>query len=315
MNIKGLTFLLVAFLWSAIAMAYDFSAAYNGDIFYYNITSSVRPRTVEVTFEEINYTRYCEYSGSIEIPSKVKHNGKTYSVTSIGDEALYFCRELTSITIPSSVTSIGSLAFSYCGLTFIGIPNSVTSIGTYAFSSCDSLTYVTISNSVTSIEEGTFSRCRELTFVDIPNSVTSIGKYAFSKCSKLTFVDIPNSVTSIGDEAFGDCHSLTSVAISNSVASIENEAFVNCYDLTAINIPESVTFIGSNVFRACSSLRKITVNWKVPLPVSYDQLGIYNSNIRLIIPYGTYEQYSTAEGWEDFKIEEVNYKTRKELEK
>ena len=96
-------------------------------------------------------------------------------------------RTATSITIPSSVTSIGDHAFiGYKALASITIPNSVTSIGAMAFSSCEALTSVTIPNSVTSIENGAFSSCYSLTSVTIPSSVTSIGHNAFFSCINLT---------------------------------------------------------------------------------------------------------------------------------
>ncbi len=134
------------------------------------------------------------------------------SVTSIGTDAFYGCSSLTSVTIPSSVTRIGSSAFSGCsGLTSVTIPSSVTSIGSYAFYNCGGLTSVMISSSVTSIESSTFSGCSGLTSVTIPSSVTSIGSYAFYNCGGLTSVTIPSRVTSIGDYAFNGCSGLTRV--------------------------------------------------------------------------------------------------------
>ncbi len=166
-----------------------------------------------------------------------------------GDEVehipAYLCNgmsNLTSVTIPESVTSIGDNAFSNCsGLTLVAIGNSVTSIGNDAFHGCRGLTSITIPNSVTSIEASAFSGCSGLTSVTIPNSVTDIKAYTFSNCSGLTSVTIPNSVTSIGEYAFYECSSLTSFIIPNSVTSIGDYAFYNvpviAYSGTATGSP------------------------------------------------------------------------------
>ena len=102
---------------------------------FYNKTSD---NTVAVTYKGYSYDIYSnEYIGDVVIPSSVKYNGVTYSVTSIGEWAVLDCTSLTSIVIPNSVTSIGEKAFYKCsGLTRIEIPNSVTSIGDYAFAYC-----------------------------------------------------------------------------------------------------------------------------------------------------------------------------------
>lgn len=85
------------------------------------------------------------------------------SITSIGDEAFYYCRSLTDITIPNSVTSIGYWAFAYCsGLANVKIPDSVTSIGEGAFVGCSKLTSITIPNSVTSIGNSAFTYTKNL---------------------------------------------------------------------------------------------------------------------------------------------------------
>ena len=74
------------------------------------------------------------YSGIVVIPSTVRYNGTTYTVTSIGNSAFFGCSGLTSVAIPSSVTSIGNYAFYNCsGLTSVIIPSGVTNIGYDAF--------------------------------------------------------------------------------------------------------------------------------------------------------------------------------------
>ena len=115
-------------------------------------------------------------------------------------------QNIKSYVIPSSVTSIGKGAFSFCdSLSEIVIPSSVTSIGDLAFSCCRSLSEIVIPSSVTSIGVGAFSDCDSLSEIVIPSSVTSIGDSAFSYCYSLSDIVIPSSVTSIGDSAFYRC--------------------------------------------------------------------------------------------------------------
>ena len=140
-------------------------------------------------------------SGSLEIPSS--YNG--LPVTSIEDWAFNGCSSLTNITIPDSVTLIGSSAFLYCGnLTSITIPDRATSIGSSAFYRCSSLTSITIPDSVTSIGDGAFSYCNSLNSITIPDSVTSIGDSAFSHCTSLTNIQFDGVAPTIGSLVFSN---------------------------------------------------------------------------------------------------------------
>jgi len=172
----------------------------------------------------------------------------------IADSAFRDCT-IENVTIPDTVTSIGTFAFSRCdSLTSVTIPDSVTSIGTCVFSGCDSLTSVTIPNSVTSIGDSAFKECG-LTSVTIPNSVTSIGNYAFSMCDSLTSVTILNGVTSIGEEAFDSCSSLTNVTIPDSVTSIGKSAFWNtAYYNDDSNWENDVLYIDKHLIKVRDSV-------------------------------------------------------------
>lgn len=124
-------------------------------------------------------------------------------VTTIGDNAFFWCDKITSVTIPNSVKSIGMGAFYSCkALTGITIPNGAESIGEDAFQYCDSLKEVTIPGSVKSIGEGAFSGCSSLTGITIPQSVTSIGNWAFNGCSALKNITLSDGITNIGYQAF-----------------------------------------------------------------------------------------------------------------
>ena len=274
--------------------AHNFEAKNDDGITIYYLITSSKDLTVAVSYQGMYSFQYSnEYSGSVKIPSMVTYGGKTYSVTSIGDNAFRDCTGLTSIDIPNSVTSIGNSSFNGCtGLTSVTFGNSVTSIGEFAFYDCSGLTSVEIPNSMTSIGDSAFEGCTGLTFVTIPNSVTSISNCAFWGCSGLTSITIPNSVTSIGVGAFFGCSGLTSVTILKSVTSIGSGAFAGCAGLNSIivergnskydsrencnaiietasntliagckitTIPNSVTSIGENAFSGCTGLTSVTI--------------------------------------------------------
>lgn len=117
---------------------------------------------------------------------------------------------LTELVIPNTVTDINDFAFYGCfSLTSVTVPSSVKSIGSWAFFR-SKLASITISNGVESIGRGAFCHCTELTSVAVPKSVTWIGDTTFYHCIKLTSVTIPDGVTSIGQSAFELCSGLIS---------------------------------------------------------------------------------------------------------
>ena len=160
----------------------------------------------------------------------------------------------------TSNDKLGYAAFSDCsGLTSLTIPSSVTSIGEYAFYGCSGLTSLTIPSNVTSIGESAFDGCSGLTSLTIPSNVTSIGESAFHGCSGLTSLTIPSSVTSIGESVFFGCSGLTSFTIPSSVTSIGWGAFCGCSGLTSIYVyTEKLPNMGSDVFDGCDA-KKCTV--------------------------------------------------------
>jgi len=255
--------------------------------FAQNVPTGLQYETVNGN--SVTITKYTGNAMSVVIPDRIQG----LPVTSIGKIAFLNSKNLTSVTIPDSVTSIGDSAFYGSSLTNVTIPNSVISIENGAFMYCSNLTSVTIGNSVTSIGNSAFYGS-SLTSVTIPDSVTSIGRSAFYLCTSLTNnVTIPKSVTSIGEAVFASCTKLTSITVDErntayisidgvlfnkaktilliypagkqektytipaGVISIGDLAFIDC-QMTSVTIPNSVTSIGIWAFRN-NKLSSITI--------------------------------------------------------
>ena len=191
-------------------------------------------------------------------------------------------------------------------MTSITIPDSVTSIGSYAFNGCESLSafhgkYVSADNRCLIIGNQLKSFAPAgLTAYTIPGSVTSIGDGAFGGNTSLTSITIPDSVTSIGEGVFIYCTSLTSITIPDSVTSIGNSAFQYCTSLTSITIPDGVTKLGSYAFHRCTSLSKVYCKPTTP-PTPAGWAFYNNANGRTIyVPTASVDAYKSADNWKDY---------------
>ena len=259
-------------------------------------------------------TVYFNNSSSSAAPFKGKNLLKTVvagdKVTYIPANAFANCYNLESVDLSKAtkLTTISNSAFSGCGsLTEISVPSSVTSIGTGVFYGCEKLKFneydgacyvgnktnkyvilikaksadirsCRIPDETKVIVASAFSGCTKLKNLTIGSGVASIGSYAFSDCpietltyntnaigaqfsgkSSLKTVNVGSKVTSIDSKAFYNCSNLQTVNLNSAskLEKIESEAFENCVSLTEIAIPESVVLIGINAFCYCSNLAKV----------------------------------------------------------
>lgn len=249
--IKGsmlLILLMLSGLTSYAAEDYDFSVE-NEDgkmIFYYVIDAS--EGTCGVMYESKWNFMYHKsgYSGDIVIPEKISYKGKSFTVIEIGWKA-FFCADLTSISIPESVKSIGEYAFSESTLESIVIPDSVEQMGEYVFSECKSLKSISLSASCSQIPNFAFIGCTSLESFEVPEWILIIGSNAFSSCTSLREIVIPEGVETMG---------------SKTVCSFDSSTFHGCTSLEKITLPNSLTLIGNNAFYGCTSLKEVTIGNK-----------------------------------------------------
>jgi hypothetical protein len=266
--------------------------------------------SVTISGGAVTIDRYTGSGGAVVIPGTISN----LPVSTIGSDAFYGITNVTSVTMPNSVTSIQNDAFNYCsltgvtlstnlaeildeafslsGLTNITIPGSVTNIGNGVFGGSTNLTAINVDtqNSVYSSLDGVLFNQNQTTLVDypgtggsytIPTNVTTIGVEAFLD-SSLTNVTIPTNVTTIGEQAFAGA-SLTSLNVLASVTNFGDYAFSNCPNLASVTIASPV--IGEDAFYDCSGLTNLTIAGSVT-NIGENAFNLCSSLATVTIPHG-----------------------------
>ena len=197
----------------------------------------------------LEVTGLASWTTVADILSDVTIGGKKYRVTSIGAWAFEGREDITYLSIPWTVKSIGEYAFIFCGSSMtvnIADPECwcQMELGNEHSSPLSSAGKVLVHDI-------------ETTSIDIPTTVTSIGNFTFYQCRKITSLNIPGTVTSIGSSAFEDCTGLTSLNLNEGLQSIGGSAFEGCTGLRSVSIPSTVNTIKLNAFKNCTGLERV----------------------------------------------------------
>lgn len=165
-----------------------------------------------------------------------------FSGSNIGYRNFNPCKNLETITLPQNISNV---EFSGCtSLTSINIPSSVTSIVENAFKNCKNLTTIVIPESILNIGSGAFEGCEKLKSVKIPEGVKNIAQKTFYNCEKLGNISLPSTLNSIDGGAFYNCWALKEIiALSSTPPSADITTFTS-YD-AVLKVPESAVEIYS----------------------------------------------------------------------
>ena len=208
--------------------------------------------------------------GDVVIPATYEVDGRSLTVSEVGEFAFHQAVNLRSVTIPNTVRTLQVRSFYGCS----SLENVVFQKGsvlemleTDVFGQCTSLERISLPDSLISLKRGTFGNCSKLQAVEFgPGSnLKVIGNQSLIHCTSLQEFAFPASVERVEYAAFYNTP-LTSIDLPEGVRIIDMRAFYACKDLTTANLPPTLTFIGQEAFSG-SGLRSIT------LPAGLQELG------------------------------------------
>lgn len=280
---KRITILLSLLAFSCIATNAAISKTVNHNGIFYDV--DVDATNVSVTKPVGVNNPYEHYKGTVNIPTSITLEGKTYSVTKISSQAFRSQSGLTMVVIPKTIEEIADRAFWGCvnlksvalasngvltsiekeafygctKISSITLPNSLVYLGESAFHDCESLKSVKYGNSIEVIDHNAFQGCQSLTEFIAPASLKRIGNYAFWNCANIKKVVMNDGLEEIGNDAFLQCSGLDDLSLGNTVKKIGYEAFRWCLGLKSVVIPNSVEEMGYSTFRYCTGLENVTL--------------------------------------------------------
>lgn len=186
-------------------------------------------------------------------------DGGAPNLNELGERSFSGCSNIEELDLSNSkLTNIPKGAFAYCkNLKTIKLPSTITSIGDEAFYNCQSLTNIEGLDkcNLKSIGSAAFSNCKALENLDFSQSTfTNVPSKAFNGCSALAKITLPNTLTTIGGYAFYACYGIPQLDLSNTaLTTLENYALYQMRETTKFSLPDSISSIGTHAFSVSTS--------------------------------------------------------------
>lgn len=178
--------------------------------------------------------KYDGVAKEVQIPA-------TLGIHTVGVDAFAENKEAVSVVVPEGITEIEERAFFGCGkLTKVSLPSTVTKIGSAAFSS-SAIKKMELPENLKELEDA-FGLCKNLETINIPAGIKEIKPMTFYGCSKLKSLELPQGLTKIGSQAFYQCSSLETIKVPESVEYISRDAFYGATKVKIIGVNNSYAY-------------------------------------------------------------------------
>lgn len=267
----------------------------------------------------VSITGYTGTAAVVAVPSAI--NGKP--VSAIGAHAFEGHHQLTTLTLPASVTSIGDWAFADCvALTGCSLPAALSDLGTAVFLGCTALqsvdcdsannlffssggilynksqtrliqypagksgTAYTVPNTVNTVGPWSLARCANLVTLTLPAALTAIGDGACEGCTGLASVNFPAGLTSLGNWAFYGCTGLSEIVLPDRVASVGDWCFYGCGAVTRATLGAGLSSLGRGAFANCAHLAAATFAGNAPSSLGATPFDLPSTNFLITYPAG-----------------------------
>jgi uncharacterized repeat protein (TIGR02543 family) len=212
----------------------------------------------------------------------------------------------TNVVIPEGITGFGNAFQSHADLTSVTIPSTITTIAVQPFLDCSQLATIVSNNSTYPVVNGALVDSSTQTLIVVPAklsgaftmpSVTSINAYAFGDCTNLSSITIPSTLTTISMNGFSGFQSQIPIVLPSTVVAIGDYGFYNCY-VTTLTVSANVTSIGTSAFGACPNLTAINMQGSTPPTLGSTVFAAPLPTIH--VPAGAVSAYQTS--WSSYGL-------------
>jgi len=309
---KIITILIGLFVAATTLTGQDFSMKLkNGGNLYFRVIDTLKHEVRLVRMNSWGDLRVAQPKGHLDIPASVVYQKTTYQVTSIGDAVFADAKELTSVSIPSTVTMIGDRVFQGCtSLTGVVFPAQEPILGVNVFDGCTALADISLGSDWQSVDFKKFPENNEITQLYIPARIRKISNLKRLKSLVTITVDTNNPSFSSTDgllyskngKVLYACPNAKEgrIDVADGTESIMNGAFAGCSQVTEVALPSSVHEFSYMEFFSCPLLSCLYLMTEIPpLTAKYNGSTVFalrfaSNDTKVFVPEAAYVRYQNT---------------------